>query len=761
MTQLILNETYDIDKVKSILSDNEIINKTSNPAMVKKFLQKIIHNNGNIEVKYGYSKNSENPSGRLYAKGGIQNIPKEIRNYLLSDGDFFDIDINNCACAIIYNLCLNHKIKNKYFKTIQKVIDSKEEIIKKYYGGSKTDFKNAITPLYFNSDEVKYKNDFEKDFHTDILNIQKKLSKIEEYAEFKNEGPNSKGKMLCSIVYNWENRLIMECVQKIEDDTGNKPFALIHDGFILEQKYDLDKLENYIKQEFKFDIKFSYKPIENSLKIKTTETKYIMDYHLILDKHILEIADVIKPEITKIISYNDELKKYYVFNEQKGIWDISADPDEILARFLRKYTKQAIDDHIDSKPASDDKSVLKKWNKELKNINKCNAIIDTASFMSKLKDYLKRMLLDNDFCKKFNKNLYQIAFQNGLFDLRTKTLRPTLNYDDFICNPLKFDYQAPDENDKQRVRDIIFKICNCNQEHMDYYLSILGYALTGDAEKEKAIWYFVGVGGNNGKTLIMDALKSICPAYVCMMDTKGLTENCQNRHKHLNILSLSPRIIYLEELPKKGNIDTQIMKCLADGKSITVEKMFGNTSEYDVLAKLFTLSNHTPTFDNDGGTANRYRQCQFNSEFHTKYETDNFETLKFTADTTLADILKGELKMALLDLLFDYSQQFYLEGKLKPMPAEWQEITKNTIEDNSALESYIKDNCEFGSLYKLTRDEAEDICKILHIQFNHFKDEMSKLSNVRYDKNARSGSRRGVFVGIKRIDPYQECFDEN
>ena len=751
MTQLRLVEKYNIAKAHAALNHKDLIDKSYNPSLVKSFLKKIIHNNGSIEVEYHYSKKRDDPVGRLYASGGIQNIPCDIRNYLLEGEGLFDIDIKNCANTIIYNLCKLHGIKKKYYSTVKQVVVDRDEIINRVYGGNKERFKDAITPLYFNSKEVVYKNNFEKEFHADLIKIQKKLSKIEEYSEYLNDDNNARGKMLSRIVYDWENRLIMDCIQKIEDETQVKPFAILHDGFIIGIEYDLHKLEAYIKSEYKFDIRFSYKKIENKITVEAPPVNYIMDYSLILDKHILEIADVIKPEIEKIMRYNDDFKKYYVYNDTTGVWNVSSDPDEVIARLLRKYTKQSLDDHKNNKPDSDDKTVLKKYNKDMKNIIKCNAIIDTPSFMSKLKDYLKRLILDNNFCKKFNKNLYQIAFKNGLYDMRTQTLRHGLFYDDFICNPLQFDYEPSTPEDRQRVKDIILKICNNTQAHMDYYLSILGYALTGDAEKEKAIWYFVGVSGNNGKTLIMDALKTICPSYAVMMNTKALTENSQNRHKHLNILNLAPRIIYLEELPKKGSLDTQIMKCLADGKSIVVEKMFGNTTEYDVVGKLFTLSNHTPIFDNDGGTANRYRQCQFNSEFHERFEDDDYEKLQFKVNTTLADILKNELKMALLDVLFEYAHDFYISGKkLRPMPQEWIEKTKETVYDNSIIKNYIEDHCEVGAAHKLDRDDADNICKLLHIQLSHFKDELSKISTVKYDRTARTAStRRGAWLGIK------------
>ena len=56
-------------------------------------------------------------------------------------------------------------------------------------------------------------------------------------------------------------------------------------------------------------------------------------------------------------------------------------------------------------------------------------------------------------------------------------------------------------------------MCNCNQEHLEYYLSILGYSLIGDSSKEKSMYFLIGTKGNNGKTIILDAISCIMPNY--------------------------------------------------------------------------------------------------------------------------------------------------------------------------------------------------------------------------------------------------------
>ena len=39
------------------------------------------------------------------------------------------------------------------------------------------------------------------------------------------------------------------------------------------------------------------------------------------------------------------------------------------------------------------------------------------------------------------------------------------------------------------ITEVLFKICNANKTHLEYYLNVLGQSLTGDAEMEKALYF--------------------------------------------------------------------------------------------------------------------------------------------------------------------------------------------------------------------------------------------------------------------------------
>jgi len=114
--------------------------------------------------------------------------------------------------------------------------------------------------------------------------------------------------------------------------------------------------------------------------------------------------------------------------------------------------------------------------------------------------HLKTILYDSEFYYKLNNNPYKIAFQDGIYDLRENKFNKGYSDNDYITKTIPFDYTTPNEEQTDFVRYVIFKICNCNQTHMNYYLRVLGQALLGDAELEKALYFCIGVG--NGKTLI-------------------------------------------------------------------------------------------------------------------------------------------------------------------------------------------------------------------------------------------------------------------
>ena len=149
-----------------------------------------------------------------------------------------------------------------------------------------------------------------------------------------------------------------------------------------------------------------------------------------------------------------------------------------------------------------------------------------------------------------------------------------------MTETIPYNYMSSNEEDKQKVRDILFKICNCNEEHLEYYLSILGYSMIGDPEKEKSMYFLIGNKGNNGKSLIMNTLADIMPNYCKKIDRLTFEEDYKKSHKNL-ISVKGKRIIFLEELSEK-KLNIELLKEYSDGKNIEVEIVYGTTEKINI-----------------------------------------------------------------------------------------------------------------------------------------------------------------------------------
>jgi len=116
-----------------------------------------------------------------------------------------------------------------------------------------------------------------------------------------------------------------------------------------------------------------------------------------------------------------------------------------------------------------------------------------------LKDYLN----DDEFFSRLDINNYILVFKNGVLDLKTLKFRDGIFSSDMITQTIPYNYEKALQDDIKNLRFELLKICNNNETHLDYYLSALGYALTGDSMKLQEFYYILGQKASNGKRVIL------------------------------------------------------------------------------------------------------------------------------------------------------------------------------------------------------------------------------------------------------------------
>ena len=464
-----------------------------------------------------------------------------------------------------------------------------------------------------------------------------------------------------------------------------------------------------------------------------------------IEKGARFVAERIHTTLKSCIVFCD--KKWWVCNKKTQLWEQVKSPTyQVICEIHRRLDQalkvtaevlEATTDNEENKSTRD--QLIEKQKQFLKFYDKC----DSCGFTSQITTHLSHLLTDDEFINKLDANINTIAYQNGILDLKTMSFIKDIKRDYLLTKTLPFDYEKPSNEDIQFVRDVIFKICNCNKEHLEYYLQVLGHAMTGEAHLEKAMYFCIGIGGDNGKTLIFDALLQIMPNYVYKIERKTFEDGYSKPHKHLT-KTRGKRIVFLEELSaKKQNIE--MIKDIADGKTITNEVMFGTEENIPVYFKQFILGNVNPNMEADGGVANRFRQLSFNSNFGKKNTVDDYENLSFVQDKFLSDKLVGQYKHALIYLLFQYSTKYYSLDRIE-MPEEFKEATEETLNDCDAFQSFFNDNFIIDPDGKCGKKEMISLTKKPLRELNS---ELMRIGKYKYDKGIRCGTDRGGWIGFK------------
>jgi len=530
---------------------------------------------------------------------------------------------------------------------------------------------------------------------------------------------------------------------------------------------DYDAWRGWLRQSKKIPFAIA----ENVLKREKPRAyskymKEIYDIELILTnddfkKGIEPITKKLYPVIKNDIIYHEASKphKWYVWDKKTGLWDNHVNVNTIVGEHILKaieFQEKDLQKQIDNEDKDDKKKELQE---QLKNIIKRYSWKD--NHLNTIIKHLQPRLEDKTFHHKLNINLGYIAFKNGLYDIENDVIRE-YKYDDFVSITLPYNYEKErNDDDEEFIRDTLMKICNNDKTHLDYYLSVIGYSLLGYADRIQEFYILYGGLGSNGKSKIFEILCNILHHY-CKKSNNDLLE-AENNQIHKSLAELkNARIVWVNELPKKKKLNAELAKNIRDGTKLRYRVMYGTEDSLDITFKLFAMTNHEPKFDADGGMDRSFKQMTFNSHFHSKYENDDYEKLRFKPSNTI-DTDFQQRKMELLHILFDYAREYLRTDKLQPFPTQWEEDTKEVCEDNDRFKQFFNERVisDYGN--KLC---WKDVCSAYFGTTDGGKKkwvrkEMKRMG-YKWNKDMYFGSAKsldkGGWEGIKIEDTSLPCF---
>ncbi len=500
---------------------------------------------------------------------------------------------------------------------------------------------------------------------------------------------------------------------------------------------------------------YHYAKLSDEVAYHNICAKYGASFYISIQdlEDVFKCSTIIAPELKKILVLCKE--NWYVLVPETQLWKHVKEPTFYVISEIRKYIDYSnaqlankmigIDGPEKDKLIATQKEYLKYYTK-----------INAPGYITMCVKNLRAQLVNDTFEEKLDTTPCIMAFTNGVMDLKTKTFREGLRWDDFLTDTIPYDWKPADPCRTDNLKSILKKILNNNSEHLEYYLALIGYSFVGMPQLEKSLYFMIdgtdNGKGDNGKTFFFDILNTLMPNYVYKSKGSMIEDGNAKVHKQL-CMTKGKRLVWLDEFSTKKT-NAVLMKEIADGKTIENEIMFGTSESINILYKMFILSNHIPKVDSsEEAVYNRYKQISFGSHFDRTGTrmTEDPGKLLFIADCDLSDKLKNEYSNEIFNIVIEYAAKYFV-NKLPRIPEKFQKDAQETKLKNDEFRMWFNDNCQ---LHDSGRVPLEILRERSGFDDKTIKEGMKRIG-LKYDKDL-FGMGKNVFTNKYYKGGFEGC----
>ena len=583
-----------------------------------------------------------------------------------------------------------------------------------------------------------------------------KIAELGEIIDLKYIGVSGCYSDWCKII--WSLRCESDDYKEIAQSISKRGTNL-YDETVFETTWDafqqkgmtINTFYHYCKLSNETEFKRICSKYTDKKPITTASAIEICDYSTEIDniKDLYKCSILIAPKLINAVILCNE--QWYVL-QSNNLWNKVKEPTFQITTQIRKYIDYNVSNLSNQLTKCDTEDEHKILVKTIQQWMACYTLINGSGYMSQLIKNLRPQLTDNDFETKLDVLKYQVAYKNGVFDLKLLTFREGILGNDFITKTIPYNYEQSNEADRTSVLKELLKICNMKQEHLDYYLSYFGYAMTGDSQKIQQFFYMLGQTASNGKSVLFEALMEIIPNYIVKIESTAFEINNNAIHKEIATWK-GARIGWVNELSKKKQ-DPEIIKQIADGTSIKYKVMYGIGSNMPITFKMCIVSNNSISINADRAIARRLKILQMDSLFDEKFTEDNFAECKFKKDTKFGELLQNKYKFALMDIIYSYSKKFIDDDfTMCNYPTDWKQETDECITENNEFGEFFNSHFEIDSEGCVSKRIMDETIKLFGSPIK-IKDELKRMGiKYSYDcqKRILKESIKGVYTGFKII----------
>jgi phage/plasmid-associated DNA primase len=456
-------------------------------------------------------------------------------------------------------------------------------------------------------------------------------------------------------------------------------------------------------------------------------------------------------------------KAWFDYNPYKGVWMIN----EFVSSKIVSFIQQTIDESVAyfalRKANETNEEKKTEHQKTITAFNDHRLSMSHPTTYKSIETLLRSKLsADDEWIEKLDNNPYQIAYKNGILNLRTLKFREGLESSDYLTQTLPFKWVKAKQADKDWVSHEIKKICNYKKEHMERVLGQLGYAFCGDASKIQELYNAKGETASNGKSTIYEVLSKCAPNYVKKLDT-NVFEKSMKQMIHKTIATLrGKRVMWLNEMDGSAVQDEAILKNMRDGKPMSYNVMYGVNAMMPIMGKLTLVGNDPINVKGDNGIMRSLIFNQFDSNFNCengiKEGEDQPDKLMFYSDPKMDEKL-FERKDALMELIFEYSKKFAETGKLPPVPNEWKNEKEELRENLCKFDKWFGDTFKWNekeSEWKISKWEVQQmLSEQKGFKITNINTELKRMklwkTPIQYDSIHWFEGHKGFFTNIAKL----------
>lgn len=297
-------------------------------------------------------------------------------------------------------------------------------------------------------------------------------------------------------------------------------------------------------------------------------------------------------------------------------------------------------------------------------------------------------------------NPFVLNTPGGALDLVHRTVDPCAR--DLLLTKVAGVEYDPDEPAPTWER-VVGEIFEGNPEVIRYFHKLVGYTLSGDT-REKILIFLHGAGGNNGKSLLMDALVQVFGEYAGTFKADMIFDRSKDKHTTDLTDLRGVRLAIVNEIDEGARLTVGIAKTIAGGTDrMTANRMRQDNKTFRQSAKLWIPVNDPPVIPaNKPAIWNRVRIIPFNQTFAITEE-----------GLALPDKLKEEKKGILAWAVRGFAM--YQQEGLKP-PPEVLARGAEVRQQGDAVRRFLDDECEVGTDLSIPSTELYDAYVLWHEQ---------------------------------------------